>query len=377
MTAADAPRSQFEHRMRLRRASTCVSAARIALEAGRLGEAEERLEEACRLDPGNREATVLLEQVRSVEPHAVLLPPLLPEEPGATGFRRWSHWVAVLIAVVALATLAWWRAPGPDESRITPARQPEPQGHPRLDAPALVDRAPAGSPAFTEAAPPEGWTSTPEQRPERGTAGQLPPSPRSPRAREASASSALGASPVTPAPLSQPAAVSTPNEALSAPPEPAAAVPELPVEAPSREPSTPALAASDASSGSVAAPPSADAAPASMRDAVAEDEAAIGQVLERYADAYNRLDARAASRVWPTVDERALARAFAGLESQGISFDGCELTVQGADATAACRGRARYVPKVGDRDPISQSRRWTFRLHRAAAGWQIVHAEAR
>ncbi|HSK08228.1 MAG TPA: hypothetical protein VK911_01530, partial [Vicinamibacterales bacterium] len=94
-------------------------------------------------------------------------------------------------------------------------------------------------------------------------------------------------------------------------------------------------------------------------------------------DAYNRLDATAARRVWPTVDERALARAFAGLESQGGNFERCDLQVAGAEATAACRGRARYVPKVGSRDPISENRQWSFRLRRAGSGWQIVQAEAR
>ncbi len=121
-------------------------------------------------------------------------------------------------------------------------------------------------------------------------------------------------------------------------------------------------------------PPLGDAAPAALRD-VAADEEAIGDVLGQYVEAYNRLDARAATRVWPTVDERALARAFAGLESQGITFEACDLSVKGAEATAACRGWARHVPKVGERDPISHPRQWTFRLQRTTSGWQIVQAQ--
>jgi len=122
--------------------------------------------------------------------------------------------------------------------------------------------------------------------------------------------------------------------------------------------------------------PVTDAAPASLRDAAAAEEA-IGEVLERYVDAYNRLDARAARRVWPSVDERALARAFAGLESQGLTFEACDLAVDDDEATARCRGRARFVPRVGDRDAISQPRQWTFRLREGTAGWHIVQAEAR
>jgi hypothetical protein len=119
-----------------------------------------------------------------------------------------------------------------------------------------------------------------------------------------------------------------------------------------------------------------DATPASLREPAVE-EAAVGEALERYVDAYNRLDAAAADRVWPGVDERALARAFANLESQGLAFESCSLELNGAVATAVCRGQARYVPKVGDRAPISQSRTWRFRLRQTASGWEIVEAEAR
>jgi hypothetical protein len=109
----------------------------------------------------------------------------------------------------------------------------------------------------------------------------------------------------------------------------------------------------------------------------ASDAGEIQETLHRYADAYARLDAGAARAVWPTVDQRALARAFEGLESQGLSFEHCDVTVAGGDATAACRGRARYVPKVGSRVPLVESRQWTFRLRKGDAGWQIMQAEAR
>lgn len=380
MTPQDAPRSQFEQRMRLRRAATCVSSARIALETGRLLEAEERLEEACRLDPDSLEARILLEQLRSTEPDEPIEPLFTVEESSTRGARRWSHWVAVLIAVVALAALAWWRVPGPDESRITPVRQPEPSRIlPQPEAPAAVELLPTDDIEVPEAPSPDeerlvldrarsrgGAPAAP--RPERGTTGQSPAlsarqamgsaSPPSPRV---TAASTLEAS----RPAQTPLVVSPPAPTTAGLPEP---IDEL----------------SSAGAGSVAAPappsapaPSAvDVAPASLRDAAADEEA-IGQVLEQYVDAYNRLDARAARRVWPSVDERALARAFAGLESQGIAFEACDLELDGLGATANCLGRARYVPRVGDRDPINQSRRWTFRLHRVAAGWEIVNAEAR
>ncbi len=139
----------------------------------------------------------------------------------------------------------------------------------------------------------------------------------------------------------------------------------------------------------VVAQPDADASPtpvtlrggdvpaeASLRSG-GNDAGQIEGTLRRYVDAYGRLDAAAAHAVWPTVDQRALARAFENLESQGIVFEHCDVAVAGDDATAACSGRARYVPKVGSREPLVERRQWTFRLRRADAGWQITRAEAR
>jgi hypothetical protein len=119
-----------------------------------------------------------------------------------------------------------------------------------------------------------------------------------------------------------------------------------------------------------------DPAPAAYREPP-PDQTEIGRTLQQYADAYERLDAAAARRVWPTVDERALARAFSGLQSQGISFEHCDTEVEGEEARATCRGRASYVPKVGSREPLSASREWRFRLRRAGDGWQIATAEVR
>ena len=51
----------------------------------------------------------------------------------------------------------------------------------------------------------------------------------------------------------------------------------------------------------------------------------------------------------------------------GTWWDGLERPLASlADATAACRGRARYVPKVGSREPYVTARQWTFRLRKAA-----------
>jgi hypothetical protein len=106
------------------------------------------------------------------------------------------------------------------------------------------------------------------------------------------------------------------------------------------------------------------------------DESRVAQVLNQYARAYGRLDAGAARAVWPSVDERALARAFAGLESQDVEFDACSIDVRGATANASCRGRASYVGKIGSREPRTETRQWQFELRRDGDAWMIESAEA-
>jgi hypothetical protein len=120
-----------------------------------------------------------------------------------------------------------------------------------------------------------------------------------------------------------------------------------------------------------AASPAAGAAAASAVVVPRNPETEVTSVLEQYASAYGRLDARAARRIWPTVNEGALAAAFAGLESQNVTFDACEIDVQGATANASCRGRARYVVKVGSREPRTEPRSWQIALRRTGEDWVI------
>lgn len=122
----------------------------------------------------------------------------------------------------------------------------------------------------------------------------------------------------------------------------------------------------------VAPPPPADAGDASTRE---EDR--VATVLDAYARAYAQLDARAARQVWPSVDERALARAFAGLASQGVDFNDCAIDVKGNSADAACRGTASYVAKVGNDNLRVEPRTWRFQLHRDGETWLIASADVR
>ena len=100
-------------------------------------------------------------------------------------------------------------------------------------------------------------------------------------------------------------------------------------------------------------------------------------MLGRYRAAYSGLNAGAAASVWPTVDAKALAKAFERLETQEIEFDRCDVVVTGARAVATCGGRARYVPKVGNKNPHVESRQWRFDLRKLNERWLIDAVSAR
>ena len=106
------------------------------------------------------------------------------------------------------------------------------------------------------------------------------------------------------------------------------------------------------------------------------DDTRVAQVLNQYARAYDRLDSTAARAVWPTVDERALTRAFASLESQDVSFDRCDIDVKGNQASASCRGTASYVGKIGSRQARTEARQWNFELKLHGDDWKIEKAQA-
>lgn len=81
--------------------------------------------------------------------------------------------------------------------------------------------------------------------------------------------------------------------------------------------------------------------------------------------------------MWPTVDVRALTRAFDTLTSQELAFETCLFDITADVATAQCRGSATYTPKVGGRGPKLESRQWTFHLRKMDEGWKIESAQAK
>jgi hypothetical protein len=90
-----------------------------------------------------------------------------------------------------------------------------------------------------------------------------------------------------------------------------------------------------------------------------------------------RKDPLAAKAVWPTLDVRALARAFNDLETHTLALEGCGVTVADSAARARCHGVATYLPKVGRRRAINASHEWTFDLSKSGGDWQIESAAIR
>jgi hypothetical protein len=105
-----------------------------------------------------------------------------------------------------------------------------------------------------------------------------------------------------------------------------------------------------------------------------KQEEIVRSVLLDYARAFERLDVKAAKAIWPSVDDRALQRAFQRLDGQQLRFASCGVSVTERDANARCRGEATYRPKVGPRVLRMTEREWTFSLARDNDRWQIVNA---
>ena len=120
-------------------------------------------------------------------------------------------------------------------------------------------------------------------------------------------------------------------------------------------------------------PPEVSSSPRSSPTRPTEEQQ-IAATLHRYAAAYQQLDANAARTVWPTVDQRALARAFESLELQQFTFDACDVRVIDRGASAACRGSVTYVPKVGSRTAHRDDRQWNFELQKQQDVWLITRA---
>ena len=100
------------------------------------------------------------------------------------------------------------------------------------------------------------------------------------------------------------------------------------------------------------------------------------QTLNDYAMAYEAMNVLATARVWPSVDRRALARAFTTLKSQELTFESCSVSVAESSATAHCRGTVQFVRKVGNPVPLTAPQEWLFRMRKFGDDWMIEDVAA-
>jgi hypothetical protein len=415
----------FELRMRQRRVQRCVQRANEALAAGRVAHAQDALEEARHLDPGSAEVTALAGRVEAVRLRR------------AKRTAMWRPAAAAMVLAAAGLSWIWIGSPGipyqvldavmarhtPPQLTVDPlpataqggsdeAALPVPVGSEVLlygEEPALSDDSdPAPDlAAFSDAAsdpaapipdPEPPPPAPPAQAPEAPAAAPIqPPAQNTAAARGAAGTTGVPPAEAATAPARDDPAITSraaaetpvvpPQASRTAPtiltPQPSAPEPIAPpapeVIASRSIPDLPPAAVDLASS----APVRPDPLPASPAAAAREsapaglaDERLVRAALNRYQAAYSDLDAAAAGAVWPSVDRRALARAFDGLADQSVSLGQCDVRVNGAAATAECRGQARWTPKVGG-GAQSAARQWRFELSQAGEQWIITQATVR
>jgi hypothetical protein len=241
----------------------------------------------------------------------------------------------------------------------------------RLPKPArpIEIRPPAGLPAESKLAPPAVESKPPAARaPSAPAVQKLPPTrtPPSPSGVLPLTSAVLSSTlPTSPPPVSAGSSGAAP--VLVPPPGPATP-PPAPATPPPAPAGLPALRVAPSASSSATLPPPPESVPPS---------AAVRNALDRYRRAFNELDSGEVKAIWPDVDEKALARAFGQLSRQLFVFDTCNVDVKGVLATASCRGRAQYVPKVGNKSPRVELREWTFLLRRGPDDWWIQRVDSK
>jgi hypothetical protein len=331
----------FEVRMRRRRVERLLLRAEVAAAEGCLDEARACLDEARRLAPAAPEIQ-RMQRAIDAPPRSVAAPRSAPFT-----LRR----AAPLTTAAALVAGALWGGVATRPRAIVPAAD----FRSVQIAPQAADSTPIHPPAAPRAT----------EMPARATLDiTVPDLVETGERRNAGV-------PVAPARISAPAV--TPVSLTTLPRVPAAAARDLPP-ATSTGPASAEIAPDLPALSTGASAPAIDApVPAPVAH---NDETAVRGTLDRYAAAYNDLDAAAAERVWPRVNRTALSRAFESLASQQVTLGDCRIDVNGAVARASCAGSTTWAAKVGDGSPRTEPRRWTFDLARSGDAWQIVSARA-
>jgi hypothetical protein len=349
--------ARFEQRARQRRMERRLAAARSSIGRGRLDEAR-----------------LAMAEVRGLDPHHPELIALGMELEAAEHTRPWRfRFGPSLAAAAAFSAIVL----GASWLENTTGLLSYPIGH-------IAGLAPEISPSaltnlIGEVMPSVGTIGSPDQSPDAAPRRSDVPAPTT--AADVSASVVLPRTPPATLPSQEPPAPQGPTPAAIAVDSPIApasvSAALLPLPAAPPPPATPSEPAAAVSTVSLAAVTmAAMPIPASAAVDVIDEEGLVRRTLQRYRAAYEGLDARSAHEVWPAVNQSALARAFDGLQSQRLNFETCDVELAGPAARAVCRGSARYVPKIGSREPRVEPRVWNFTLKKAGDDWQIENARA-
>ena len=95
------------------------------------------------------------------------------------------------------------------------------------------------------------------------------------------------------------------------------------------------------------------------------------ETVSEYRQAYEALDVTATAAVWPSVDRRALTRAFSRLKSQQLELENCMVAIAGTSATTQCRGTVEYVRKIGSSSPRTGYQDIVFKMRKRGSEWFI------
>ena len=345
----------------------------------------------------------------------VALPPLPPDRTSAVNAKMAAAVTALFVVgfAAAVGLKQWQNAPA-----TVVAQAPSSQSRP-VDAPSTspLDTLPSAEPVDV---PPDSSASQSIAPAESAAVVSEPPAPpakapiaRTPSLADTRASSTSADASTTPQPDRPAAALSANARSIAASTPP---IPPAPVTAPDPAPSAtnretavnatatgpvdvavpaaavrntpvattggdvPAVASAPAATDADLRPAPVDrpvsalssAAPAPIAAPTVTPAAAIQRTLQGYQSAFSRLDVNAVRQVWPSVDQKALAKAFDQLKSEDLTLENCKVTVTGANAVAACGGKTEYVPKIGSKNARVERHQWRISLQQVADRW-VVH----
>jgi hypothetical protein len=101
-----------------------------------------------------------------------------------------------------------------------------------------------------------------------------------------------------------------------------------------------------------------------------DDDGAVRDVLERYAMASGRMDARAVSRLRTDISVDDFAASFARYSNYRLTINAYTVTIAGGTASARCSERRWWTPTGGATQFVNEM--VTYGLRRGASGWVIT-----